>query len=158
MDHDQVIDRLDKVERRAWELMREHGLDDWEFRWDQAKRRLGKCSFRTRVISLSRPLAEVNSFEDSIATVLHEIAHALVGSGHGHDQVWKAMVASIGGRPERLADNTVELPPTWIGRCPSCGWLHGTHRRRQVACTACCERYNEGRYTERFQFVWSRAD
>ena len=38
--------------------------------------------------------------EDIKDTVLHEIAHAIVGSQHHHDYVWKACCNKIGYKPE----------------------------------------------------------
>jgi hypothetical protein len=42
-----------------------------------------------------------NGAEEIVDTILHEIAHALVGPRHGHDTVWKAKCTDIGARPER---------------------------------------------------------
>lgn len=39
--------------------------------------------------------------EDIKDTVLHEIAHAIVGGRHHHDNVWKACCNKIGCRAER---------------------------------------------------------
>lgn len=36
-------------------------------------------------------------------TVLHEIAHAIVGNEHGHDGVWKECAQRIGSTGARLA-------------------------------------------------------
>jgi predicted SprT family Zn-dependent metalloprotease len=36
-------------------------------------------------------------------TVLHEIAHAIVGGEHGHDRVWKDCAQRIGSTGSRLA-------------------------------------------------------
>ena len=46
-------------------------------------------------------LANLNSIEETKDVVLHEIAHALTGRGHGHDAVWKRMCIKVGARPER---------------------------------------------------------
>lgn len=157
MDHEDTDERLAELQRRAEALMRAHGLAGWKFCWDRAKRRLGQCRGDTRTISLSRPLATVNSREQSIDTILHEIAHALVGVEHGHDRVWKRKVVEIGGTPQRIAHNSVCLPPSWVGHCPNCGYRQGAHRRRVLACRTCCDRFNDGGYTERFNFVWYPA-
>ena len=54
-------------------------------------------------------------------TILHEIAHALVGPGHGHDAVWKAKCVEVGAKPEAAA-----ATPT----CPRAG---GRRRARSAA-------------------------
>lgn len=47
--------------------------------------------------------ANLDNWERIKTTVLHEIAHAIVGYQHGHDKVWVTCCKSIGGDGERLA-------------------------------------------------------
>ena len=47
-------------------------------------------------------------------TILHEIAHALVGSHHKHDAVWKAKCKEIGCDPKATSDVAVEVEPKWV--------------------------------------------
>jgi predicted SprT family Zn-dependent metalloprotease len=70
-------------------LMDEHGLAGWSVTLDHARRRAGQCDYTNKRISLSRHY--VRHAEDSHIrdTILHEIAHALVGPKHGHDAVWR---------------------------------------------------------------------
>ena len=82
-------------------LLEVHGLDDWEVTYDNAKRRAGICHFTTRTVGLSAPLAAVHSEDDVRDTILHEIAHALVGPAHGHDATWRSMARRIGCSGER---------------------------------------------------------
>ena len=77
---------LKSIEQRAEAALREHGLTQkgWTFRWDRAVRRFGICNYSKKRITVSRTLAALNDFAKSEDTVLHEIAHALVGRGVGH--------------------------------------------------------------------------
>ncbi len=151
-------DLLRAVEHFAREGLDRHGLHDWTFRWDRAKRRMGLCRFTHKEISLSRPLTERNGLRRAQETILHEIAHALVGAGHGHDAVWRATVAAIGGRPERLVRVEVPVPAAWIGHCPTCGGWKPAHRRRRLFCRSCAVRYHGGWFDEQVEIVWERAD
>ena len=47
--------------------------------------------------------ANLDNWDRIKTTVLHEIAHAIVGYEHGHDRVWVNCCKSIGGDGERLA-------------------------------------------------------
>jgi predicted SprT family Zn-dependent metalloprotease len=57
----------------------------YKFKFDNAKRRFGYCSYTDKEISLSKPLCEynLNNFYQINDTILHEIAHALSYKIHG---------------------------------------------------------------------------
>jgi len=120
-------------------LLREHGLGDWSIRTDRAKTRAGVCRFGTHTISLSAALTHLHDESEVRDTILHEIAHALVGPFHGHDEVWRAKAIEIGCSGERTVPSTaprVEGP--WRGVCPE-GHVSTRHRRptRVLSCSRC---------------------
>src|SRR6476659_8376122 len=95
----------------ARQLLRQHGLHDWRFELDHARRRFGRCDYTHRRITLSRPLTLLNPLEEVRDTLLHEIAHALT-PGAGHGPRWRAMCRQLGARPVRCyADGAVVAPP-----------------------------------------------
>ena len=101
-------------------LLREHGLHDWSIVADRAKTRAGVCRFAKRQIGLSAPLTTLHSDDEVLDTILHEIAHALVGPQHGHDAVWRAKAREIGCSGERcVSSDSPRVPGDWVGRCPA---------------------------------------
>ena len=76
-------ERLNGVAGMARRLMDDHGLTGWTLAFVEAKRRLGDCHFRHRVIRISRTHALGGSKEQIRDTVLHEIAHAIAGRRGG---------------------------------------------------------------------------
>lgn len=98
--------KLDAVAAAARRTMDEHGLTGWSFRFDGGTRRLGATSHREKLITLGREPAKVNTAAQIRDVILHEVAHALVGERHRHNNVWKAKAAEIGARPERIAEPT----------------------------------------------------
>ncbi|WP_372728650.1 SprT-like domain-containing protein, partial [Nocardioides sp.] len=124
-------------------LLDEHGLTDWTLVFDRAKRRAGICRPGLKQIGLSGPLTELHPESEVRDTILHEIAHALVGPGHGHDQVWQAKARRIGCTGLRCtAPDLPKIEGDWVGRC-SAGHQVTRHRRptRPAACAQCSRRF-----------------
>lgn len=94
-----VMNKHERLFHYAETKMKKHGLvnSGWTFRWSKAKKYAGMCDFTKKEISLSKSLAEVRSIKETENTILHEIAHALVGLEHGHGSVWKRKHREIGG-------------------------------------------------------------
>lgn len=90
--------------------MEKHGLNDWLFDWSRAKTFLGLCSYNKQTIYLSKPLTEVNTVETMTDTIMHEIAHALVGPGKGHGPEWKAMAVALGADPRSAQKGAIPAP------------------------------------------------
>ncbi|MDM8083739.1 SprT-like domain-containing protein [Cellulomonas cellasea] len=128
-----------EAQRMARGLMAEHGLKRWTLVLDRAKTRAGVCRAGRREIGLSRELTALHSVEQVRDTVLHEIAHALVGPGHGHDAVWRATAVRIGGSGERcVPSDAPKVEGPWVGVCPA-GHRMSVHRRpvRVRTCPTC---------------------
>lgn len=125
-------------------LLDEHGLRDWSVGLDRAKTRAGATHFGTRRITLSGPLTRLHDDDLVRDTVLHEIAHALVGPAHGHDAVWKAKARQVGASDSRCfsSEAAKSLAP-FIGVCTE-GHEVRRHKRptRLVTCAQCSPRFD----------------
>lgn len=145
---------LEKAKQLAIKLMTKHGLIDkgWSFKFDKAKRRYGCCMHSRRTISLSSLLTQIR-FEDRVKnTILHEIAHALVGAGHGHDDVWRSKALEIGCNGQRCS-NDASIKGDWIGECPN-GHVHYRHRtpKKKTSCGIC----NPKTYSEKYLITFKK--
>ena len=130
---------LEAAFEMAERLVRDHGLEGWQVEFDTAKRRAGICRFHDRVIGLSSPLTRVHNEEEVRDTILHEIAHALVGPRHGHDEVWRRTAISIGCSGKRcMSADSPRVIGGWIGIC-SAGHVKDRVRRpeRVISCSQC---------------------
>jgi predicted SprT family Zn-dependent metalloprotease len=113
----------------ACELLAAYGLHDWSFAFNRSKRDMGLCRYGPKVIELSVHFVVRNSSQAIRDTLLHEIAHALVGPGHGHDAAWKRICREVGAKPERVSFE-VDMPDgRWQARCACCGMVHHKHRK-----------------------------
>ncbi len=129
--------RLQAVAALAERLLRRHGLAGWRFAFDQAKRRGGACHFGRRTISLALGYAHAADDAELRDTLLHEIAHALVGPRHHHDAVWQAQAQAIGCSARRCHTLTF-AEPSVIARCANGCFAVGKHRRRRgMRCRRC---------------------
>lgn len=104
-------------------LLDAHGLTGWRITFGTARTRNGSCCYRTRTINLSRTLMAFRSYDETMDTIRHEVAHALT-PGHKHDRVWAAKCRELGGNGQRcngIADETqrqaLVQTALWVGTC-----------------------------------------
>ena len=135
---------LAETEALATDLIKRHkttsGLtNEWRFGFDLAPSRAGACKYDERRIYLSVSFCLRASRAEIIDTILHEIAHAIVGKAHNHDAVWTAKAREIGCTGERT-HAVRHTTARWAGEC-GCGqrWLR-QRLCRKVANGARCPR------------------
>ena len=89
-DHEKAM----KIDIFLTEKFEQH-IPEWKFKWDNAVQRYGLCRYKKQCISVSLPLARVNTVKSTKRTILHEIAHALT-PGAKHNLTWKKKAKAIG--------------------------------------------------------------
>jgi len=91
---------LEKAETLAKALIKEHLSDTYDFKWGKAKKTFGVCYYpmdkRKGYIRLSSILVALNTEEHVKDTILHEIAHAIVGFEAGHGKEFKRVAKRLG--------------------------------------------------------------
>jgi hypothetical protein len=127
-------------------LLEFHGLKDqgWRFAFDDSVSHFGCCSYREKVIYLSRPMTLTITEDKTKDTILHEVAHGLC-PGHNHDDEWKRVAKSIGCRGERCGNITKEaIDETRLEKfkkykynytytCPTCGNITYSNKLYRMA-------------------------
>ena len=121
-----------ELTKLARSLMDQHGLTDWTFKHDNARRRLGGCISKLKTITISRHHAAQHTDEQVRDTILHEIAHALTSDCTSHGEEWKEVCRRIGAIPKRRAEYRIEGP--WKVSCPECRKIWDLYRRERRYC------------------------
>jgi predicted SprT family Zn-dependent metalloprotease len=140
--------KLSEAQELAISLMDKYSLLDkgWYFEYDNAKRRFGRCSYYDRKITLSKELTMLNDVNRVKNTILHEIAHALVGSGNGHNRVWQNKAIEIGCDGKRCYSTDLVATPkaNYVAYCPKCNKEYKRMKRitSSHSCGVCCKSYN----------------
>lgn len=150
---------VNEAEELSRRLMKEYGLIEkgWTFLFDNASRRFGLCDYDRQRIQLAKPLVEINPFKAVDNTIRHEIAHALVGPYHGHDEIWRAKAIQIGCDGKRCHNDLLPIHNVaFIGICPKCYTLRPSKKQptKFTACAVCCKKYNNSRFSSEFAFQW----
>jgi Zn-dependent protease with chaperone function len=94
-----TTDRIDWAIHKMNNLLETHNLGEWKYTFsDKMTSSGGSCNHKTKMITISKPMLKSNNVNDDdiMEIMLHEVAHAIVGQGHGHDAVWKQTAKNIG--------------------------------------------------------------
>ncbi len=140
---------MQQVEDHAVKLLERHlntgaAATWWRFRFETATGRAGICRYTTRTIALSVSYVLRAPWDDIRDTLLHEVAHAIVGPGHAHDAVWQTAARRIRCTANRCS-TVAHSRKRWVGECPTCRdrWFRQrlTEKVRQRAiCPRCRSR------------------
>ena len=86
--------RLNLIESMTIDLMALNGVSHFKFKFSGARRHAGSCSSDTIYLSITHALNA--GIKDVKNTILHEIAHAIVGQGNGHKEEWQNKAKELG--------------------------------------------------------------
>lgn len=148
---------IEKAIKLSTELLDLHNLKSWRVQINpRIKRALGRCKFRPMVIELGEEYVLKNDEVQVKLTILHEIAHCLVGAGNGHNWKWKMKLKEIGGSYVRDLENLVVPDKKWKGRCPSCGYEYQSYVRRNGFCPHCVRK--AGKFSQEFLIQYTKIN
>lgn len=141
------------VKGLACTLMQKHNLHllGYRFQFNNRRRSAGICNYRKKTIELSLPLAQLSNIVDVTDTILHEIAHALVGSNHHHDAVWQRKAIEIGcngkrcfGEEKNSTFQAYKMVAKYKGTCCN-GHEHFRNKKatKRQSCGKCSRNFDE---------------
>lgn len=138
------LNSLDKYEKLAINLMKKHGLIDngWSFKWSNSRIAYGSCIDYEKVIKLSKILTRFRKYRDVKDTILHEIAHALVGNYNAHNHIWRNKAIEIGCNGNVYGEdiNDYSKISKYVGKC-SCDTHYANRIKNNMnyRCKSCAE-------------------
>lgn len=97
------------------QLLDNNGLSTWRISLatDVYKPYLGLCNYQHKTIILNAHHIDTHPTPEVLNTIRHEVAHAIVGPNHGHDDIWK-IEARKQGCDNTLPCATYSLDPSAI--------------------------------------------
>ena len=128
----------------------------WKLKVTDNKSHYGMCSERRRTIYISKGHIELGMWVQVKDTVLHEIAHALVGCNNGHNHVWRAACRQLGCDPAPYGD--APMPQgKWKLVCLECGAVaranvHRRTRRHEGGRHSNCSKHPNQKYGGDLQY------
>lgn len=90
-------------------MLQKEGVEGYIIGFNNNRSRLGVCKYTKRTIEFSSVFLSVLPRDEIIETIKHEVAHAAVGPGHGHNAVWLAKYRAMGGKGSRTVSLTQEV-------------------------------------------------
>ena len=99
---------------------KEFNLKEWIIKKDNAKTTLGKTNYKKKQISISTYFLRGKSCDYKAIrnTILHEIAHVIVGPGFGHGKIWKLKAIEI-GCDGKIYSKMDKPPGDYLLYCPN---------------------------------------
>jgi predicted SprT family Zn-dependent metalloprotease len=118
------------------DAMEKHGLlgQGWDFTISKTKNIIADCNDVKDVIRMSRMHLELGGEYEVKQVILHEIAHALVGTGYGHNHKWRAKAWEIGVvDPSSTFSVSYDIPHKIEIVCSVCNGVLAKRQRRMNA-------------------------
>lgn len=132
---------LDQYEEIANMMLVEQNLTEWKFVWNNrtSNKTWGICKYTPKEIHLNKKYALIESEENVIDTIIHEVAHALT-KGDNHGEIWKAKCRELGCRDEQFKDlgkESLNKLAKYKGVCPTCGHVIYSGRKTGIIHIEC---------------------
>lgn len=92
----QEAERLKIVEELVLELMRTYEVSHFKYELGFSSKFIGRCNYSKQTIILNYVYVFRYNLSEIKNVILHEIAHVLVGPGHGHKEIWQNKAKELG--------------------------------------------------------------
>ena len=121
------------------DVMIKNNLDKWTVKVHSRRKALADCSSKLKTIRFSKHFLCIANREQLEGVTLHEIAHALVGPGHGHDTVFKQKCTELGvdSKYANAKAEGISLPYKYSLTCTECFTTTKSNVKKRYSCSNC---------------------
>ena len=146
---------LNTFQEKFYNEFEKYDLCNWTLKIINSKRKYGHCRWGKNEIAISKKFVAINNWNQMKQCILHEIAHALVGSKAKHGKEFKDVCEKIGCMEDGCytkARNLNVPKSKYTIICKTCGRTQVKNRKRRspVACSKCCKKYNNGIFSDKY--------
>lgn len=136
-------EKINQAKRLIRLLMLDHNLDGWSIKVSKTRSTIAETFYKDKTIMFSSSFLKIASLDQLIGVTLHEIAHALVGEGHGHDKVFVDKCKEISPTDEYAKEFMRIHINNYIVSCPRCEQKGGETKQRNAYCAVCFNKDKE---------------
>jgi hypothetical protein len=133
------------------DLFKKYKLHNWKCTVNKEHNEWsGICRHSYKRIELSHYLFRCSD-EYILDTILHEVAHAIVGYEQKHGSTWQRVAREIGCSGEI---HGAKISEKYLAICGNCGYHHTRSElpfNNKLSCFFCCEKHSNGLYNSKFQ-------
>ena len=126
----------------ASKLIVEHGLLDWTIRLNDSRKFPAQTDHSKKIIYFSRRFLLVTNIKELEGVTLHEIAHALLGAGNGHNSKFIRLCDDIGLTEPYNTPQCNIIISLYKTFCDRCGTKGSSNTRDRTYCAVC---FNESK-------------
>lgn len=141
--------KLEIAIKRACEIMVKSGIGDWKVKLNRKRTSLAETSHYKKTIAYSKHFIMVATEKELEGVTYHETAHALLGSGHGHDKTFKDLCTSLVGDDSFSTTHVDVSVRKYIYECPECGSRGGKNQLKKLYCRRCLDKGKEVLFNSR---------
>lgn len=121
----------------AARLLVKNGLGDWRINLKSVTSYNAQVRYRQKILIINTKMITVASKDEFTGIMYHEIAHALVGPGHGHGRKFKDKVYELTGSYKYAGYSSRVGAGNFLSLCTGCGFKGEVSSPRARWCNRC---------------------
>ena len=119
------------------QLMADNGLSKWTVKLNNKRASLAETWHSQKTITFSKYFILAADKSQVVGVTLHEVTHAILGAGHGHDKLFVEKCTEISPNADYAKYATSMPLRKYILTCPRCGQSGSNNKNEVRYCGKC---------------------